>query len=185
MKNTKLLPALMGTRWELELFSPHLLVQVRLAQLLHRRTVVSLPQDGINSSFWMVQLRLTLNGCVLEEIHLSLVIGQICPVSLYLVFKILFNVSFAPRLRTLISLFSLFSNLSTNIVPLFVDIAKSPVLFRSICLRHALGLRPLVSIDCKNYRYHDVDVFKCFFSDKFVIHFRPSYAYQETCIFFG
>ena len=84
--NIQLLPALTGTRWELELFSPHLLVRVRLAQLLHHRTAVSLLQDGINSLFWMVQHRLTLNGYVLEEIHLGLAIGQICPASLYRVF---------------------------------------------------------------------------------------------------
>ena len=83
----------MGTRWELEPFSLHLLAQVRLARSLHRRTVVSLLQGGINFLFWMVRRRLILSGYELEEILLSLVIGRICLVLLYLVFekkKILF-----------------------------------------------------------------------------------------------
>ena len=49
--------------------------------------MVSLLQDGINSLFWMAQRRLSLNGCVLEEIHLSSVIGQIYLVLPHLVFK--------------------------------------------------------------------------------------------------
>jgi hypothetical protein len=64
-------------------------VQARLAQLLHHRTVESLLQDGINSLFWMAQHRLSLNGCALEEIRLSSVIGQICPVSLHPDFNLL------------------------------------------------------------------------------------------------
>lgn len=73
--------------WELEPFSPHFLVQVPLAPSPHHRTVVSPLQDGINSSFWMAQHHLSLNGCVSEEIHLSSVIGQIYPVSLFPAFK--------------------------------------------------------------------------------------------------
>lgn len=117
----------MGTRWELELFSPHLLVQVRLVQLLHHRTVVSLPQDGINSSFWMVQHRLTLNGYVLEEIHLSLVIGQICPVSLYPVFKNPFQCEFSTlSAHVNIHISILLTLVQTHYKPpcLFVDIAN-------------------------------------------------------------
>ena len=81
------LRALTGTLWELGPSSRHLLVQARLAQLLHHRAVECLLQDGINSLFWMVQHRPYLNGCALEEIHLNSVIGQICPVLLHLVFK--------------------------------------------------------------------------------------------------
>ena len=96
-------------------------MQVRPAQLQRRRTLVSLLQDGINSLFWMVQHRLTLNGYVLEEIHLGLVIGQISPVSLYPEYK---SLSFPLRLRTLISI--LLSNLSNALLPgpyLFVEIS--------------------------------------------------------------
>ena len=90
------LQALTGTRWEQGPSSLNLLVEARLAQLLHHRTVESLHQDGINFLFWMAQLRLYLNGCALEEIHLNSVIGQIFLVSLHPVFKIiyLFNHSF-------------------------------------------------------------------------------------------
>ena len=77
--------------WELGPSFPHLLVQARLAQLLHHQTVECLLQDGINFLFWMAQHRLSLDGCVLEEIHLSSATGRICPVSLNLDFKALFN----------------------------------------------------------------------------------------------
>ena len=77
------LRVLTGTLWELGPSSPHLLVQARLAQLPHHQTVESHLQDGISFLFWMAQHRLFLNGCALEEIHQSSVIGQICPVSLH------------------------------------------------------------------------------------------------------
>ena len=90
MEEIQLLQALTVTLWEPGPSSPHLLVPARLAQLPHHRTVESLLQDGINSLFWMARHRLSLNGCALGEIHLSSVIGQICPVSLHQVFKRIF-----------------------------------------------------------------------------------------------
>ena len=71
----------MGTVWELGPSSQRSRAVVRLAQSPRHRTAVSLLQDGINCSFWMAQLHLTLSGSVLEEIHLNLDFGQTCPVS--------------------------------------------------------------------------------------------------------